>query len=57
MPTYSTVFTARVESTQRKFPKALQSVEEEIEHKISIASIISPVADALYDANDEDNDI
>ena len=38
-----------------KFPKSLRSVEEEIEYRLSIAYIISPVAAVLYD--DEDNDI
>ena len=36
-----------------KFPKALQSVEEEIEYTRSIASIGSPVDSVLYDNDDK----
>ena len=35
-----------------KFPKTLQSVEEEIEYRRSIVSISSPVAAILYDNDD-----
>ena len=40
-----------------KFPKAIQSVEEEIEYRGTIAYISSPVAAVLHDDNDEDDNI
>ena len=40
-----------------KFPKSLQSVEQEIEYRRSIASIIRPVPAILCDNDDKDNAI
>ena len=40
-----------------KFPKALKSLEEEIEYRRSIVSIIRPVPAVLCDNDDKDNAI
>ena len=40
-----------------KFPKALRSVEEEIDYRRSIASMIRPVAAVLYYDDDKDDNI